>query len=69
MGGATKFAIYKKSGRDEAGSRAFTCTAFMALVLERYTLGGAFFSMPLAKLLGAKGSVVGMTNTLPKKCL
>lgn len=67
MGGATKFAIYKSQGRDEAGSRVFTCALLMALVLGAiYFLGGAFFSMPLAKLLGAKGSVVGMTNTYLK---
>ena len=67
MGGATKFAIYKSQERDEAGSRVFTCALLMALVLGAiYFLGGAFFSMPLAKLLGAKGSVVGMTNTYLK---
>ena len=33
MGGATKFAIYKSQGRDEAGSRVFTCALLMALVL------------------------------------
>ena len=67
MGGATKFAIYKSQGRDEAGSRVFTCALLMALVLGAiYFLGGAFFSMPYAKLLGAKGSVVGMTNTYLK---
>lgn len=67
MGGATKFAIYKSQKRDEAGSRVFTCALLMALVLGAiYFLGGAFFSMPLAKLLGAKGSVVGMTNTYLK---
>ena len=67
MGGATKFAIYKSQRRDEAGSRVFTCALLMALVLGAiYFLGGAFFSMPLAKLLGAKGSVVGMTNTYLK---
>ena len=67
MGGATKFAIYKSQGRDEAGSRVFTCALLMALVIGAiYFLGGAFFSMPLAKLLGAKGSVVGMTNTYLK---
>ena len=67
MGGATKFAIYKSQGRDEAGSRVFTCALLMALVLGAiYFLGGAFFSMPFAKLLGAKGSVVGMTNTYLK---
>lgn len=67
MGGATKFAIYKSQGRDEAGSRVFTCALLMALVIGAiYFLGGAFFSMPLARLLGAKGSVVGMTNTYLK---
>ena len=29
MGGATKFAIYKSQGRDEAGSRVFTCAVLM----------------------------------------
>lgn len=58
MGGATKFAIYKSQGRDEAGSRVFTCALLMALVLGAiYFLGGAFLSMPLAKLLGAKGAL------------
>lgn len=53
MGGATKFAIYKSQGRDEAGSRVFTCALIMALVL------GSIFLNATCKASWCKGQRCG----------
>lgn len=60
MGGATKFAIYKSQGRDEAGSRVFTCALLMALVLGAiYFLGGSVFFNATCKASWRKGQRCG----------
>ena len=67
MGGATKFAVYKSQGNDKQCSRVFTNAFVMALLAGLiYLIGGVFFSEPLARLLGAEGSVVGLTDTYLK---
>ena len=66
MGGATSLQYTKVRDVTKQEAEFSPVHCLWLWCLERYTFGQAFFSMPLAKLLGAKGSVVGMTNTYLK---
>lgn len=67
MGGATKYAILKGEGRDTRKIPVFTQAVTLTLLLSMiFLFSGAFFSRPLAGLLGASGVLQDMTGTYLK---
>lgn len=64
MGGATRFSICKSRGDQEEINRIYTNTIWLgALFSILFFSVGAFFSKPLAFMLGADAEVFGMTDT------
>ncbi len=64
MGGATRFSIVRGTGDRQAGEKIFRCTLCMAGAASVFfMLLGLCASVPLARLLGADGTVLEMTAT------
>ncbi|MBQ8535978.1 MAG: MATE family efflux transporter [Clostridia bacterium] len=70
MGGATRYALYRSQNRLKEASAAFTHAFFAGLGLAAlYLLAGLFLSEPLARLMGAEGRVLPMTQVYLKVIL
>lgn len=70
MGGATQYALYRSQGRLKEANAAFTHTLFCGWGLGAlYLVAGFFLSDPLARLMGAEGQVLPMTQVYLKVIL
>ncbi len=70
MGGATKYAILKGQGVREGGSRMFTDTVAMAVVLAAFFMAaGLLGAGTVTRTLGADAAVFDMTETYLKVIL
>lgn len=64
MGGATRFTICKSQGHMEKTDLIYSNTVYLAGIFSvLFLFIGIFLSQPLARLLGAKGEVLTMTDT------
>lgn len=64
MGGATKFAISKSQGNQEAANHVYTNTLYLAVIFSvAFMLLGIAGSEKLALFLGADATILDMTNT------
>lgn len=63
VGGGTVYAIAKGEGNHEKADGIFTSTVVLGLASSAvFLFAGLFFSAPLARLLGADGTVLDMTD-------
>ncbi|MCQ5131263.1 MATE family efflux transporter [Butyricicoccus faecihominis] len=64
VGGATRYSVCRAQGDGAAADRTFTHAVLLALLVSAVFLAlGAFFSAPLARLLGANDAIFAMTRT------